>query len=69
MSLGYAWVFGLITMGILMRGGILGLVSVETTQWGGLPLTLLLSVFGLTAAYPLGVLLALGRQSRMPALA
>jgi general L-amino acid transport system permease protein len=29
---------------------------------------LLLSVFGLTAAYPLGVLLALGRQSRMPAI-
>ncbi len=37
-------------------------------QWGGLPLTLLLSVFGLTAAYPLGVALALGRQSRMPAI-
>ena len=31
-----------------------------------LPLTLLLAVFGLTAAYPLGVVLALGRQSRMP---
>ncbi len=64
-SLLYAWIIGLTAMGILMRGGILGLQPVESTQWGGLPLTLLLSVFGLTAAYPLGVLLALGRQSQM----
>ena len=51
-----------------MKGGILGLAAVETTQWGGLPLTLLLSVFGLAAAYPLGVVLALGRASRMRAI-
>ena len=50
------------------EGGIFGLTAVETAEWGGLPLTLLLSVFGLTAAYPLGVLLALGRQSQMPAI-
>ena len=66
--LGYAWIIGLVVMGILMRGGILGLSSVEPTQWGGLPLTLLLSVFGLTIAYPLGVVLALGRQSKMPTI-
>jgi general L-amino acid transport system permease protein len=64
--LAYAWIFGLFTMGLLMKGGILGLSSVESTQWGGLPLTLILSVFGLTAAYPLGVILALGRRSKMP---
>jgi general L-amino acid transport system permease protein len=64
-SLLYVWVVGLVLMGILMRGGLFGLQPVETTRWGGLPLTLLLSVFGLTAAYPLGVLLALGRQSEM----
>jgi general L-amino acid transport system permease protein len=63
--LAYAWIAGLFIMGLLLRGGFLGLAPVESTQWGGLPLTLLLSVFGLTAAYPLGVLLALGRQSRM----
>jgi general L-amino acid transport system permease protein len=61
----YAWVAGLIMMGVLMRGGILGLVAVDSTRWGGLPLTLLLSIFGLTIAYPLGVLLALGRQSKL----
>ena len=67
-SLAYAWGAGLFTMGLLMKGGILGLAAVETTQWGGLPLTLLLSVFGLAAAYPLGVVLALGRASRMRAI-
>ncbi len=66
--LGYGWLGGLVVMGILMRGGIPGLDPVESTQWGGLPLTLMLSVFGLTAAYPLGVVLALGRQTRMPAI-
>jgi general L-amino acid transport system permease protein len=64
----YAWIIGLIVMGVLMRGGIFGLSSVVTTQWGGLPLTLLLSVFGLTIAYPLGVIFALGRQSKMPTI-
>jgi general L-amino acid transport system permease protein len=41
---------------------------VESNQWGGLPLTLLLSIFGLTAAYPIGVVLALGRRSKMVAV-
>jgi len=67
-SLLYAWLAGLFIMGLLMKGGMLGLAPVESTQWGGLPLTLLLSVFGLAAAYPLGVILALGRQSQMPAI-
>jgi general L-amino acid transport system permease protein len=67
-ALAWAWGTGLVVMGVLLRGGLLGMPVVESTQWGGLPLTLLLSVFGLTAAYPLGVVLALGRQSRMPAV-
>ncbi len=67
-SLAYAWTVGLIVMGILMKGGVLGLAPVDYDRWGGLPLTLLLSVFGLAGAYPLGVLLALGRQSKMPAI-
>ena len=35
--LGYAWIIGLVLMGVLMRGGLLGLSSVEPTQWGGCP--------------------------------
>lgn len=64
----YSWIIGLFLMGLLMRGGLLGLAPVESTKWGGLPLTLLLSIFGLTAAYPLGVVLALGRRSKMPTI-
>lgn len=66
--LAYAWIIGLFIMGLFMKGGLFGLAPVESSQWGGLPLTLLLSVFGLAAAYPLGVVLALGRQSRLPAI-
>jgi general L-amino acid transport system permease protein len=62
----YAWLISLVVMGTLLKGGIFGLVTVDIEKWGGIILTLLLSVFGLTAAYPLGVILALGRQSRMP---
>ena len=67
-ALAYAWIAGLCAMGILMTGGMFWLKPVESTQWGGLPLTLLLAVFGLAAAYPLGVILALGRRSRMPTI-
>ena len=66
--LGYSWLAGLIIMGVLLKGGIFGLESVDIEQWGGIILTLLLSVFGLTAAYPLGIFLALGRQSKMPVI-
>ncbi|MBU2055207.1 MAG: amino acid ABC transporter permease [Proteobacteria bacterium] len=65
---GYLWLAGLFIMGLLMKGGLLGLTAVESDQWGGLPLTLMLSFFGMFAAYPLGVLLALGRRSKMPAI-
>ncbi len=65
-SLFIAWMIGLFVMGVLLRGGIFGFQPVESNLWGGLPLTLLLAVFGLTAAYPIGILLALGRQSQMP---
>lgn len=66
--LGYAWLIALVAMGVLLRGGIFMLEPVEIGKWGGLILTLLLSVFGLAVAYPLGILLALGRQSNMPVI-
>lgn len=53
-SLGYYWVIGLIVMGILMKGGILGLPSIESTQWGGLPLTLLFVCVRIDGGIPLG---------------
>jgi general L-amino acid transport system permease protein len=45
-----------------------GLGAVPTNLWGGLTLTLMLSVFGIAAAFPIAILLALGRRSNMPAI-
>ena len=51
---------------VLMSGGIFGLRPVPPSQWGGLTLTLIISVIGITVSMPLGILLALGRQSKLP---
>jgi general L-amino acid transport system permease protein len=67
-ALALAWVAVFATFYVLMRGGYLGLTPVETARWGGLPLTLLLSSVSLVIAFPLAVLLALGRQSHLPAI-
>ncbi|KAA0583240.1 amino acid ABC transporter permease [Azospirillum sp. B21] len=66
--LGLVWAAGLALVAVLMWGGVLGLTYVENTLWGGLPLTLILSVIGLAVAFPVAILLALGRRSNMPAV-
>ncbi len=63
-----AWVITFTMFFVLMRGGVAGLAAVETARWGGLPLTLLLATLSIAAAFPIAVLAALGRQSRLPAL-
>ena len=60
------WGLGLSAFLLLLKGGFLGLENVDTPRWGGLPLTLILTVFGLAGAFPLAVLLALGRNGRLP---
>nr|WP_244313637.1 amino acid ABC transporter permease [Stappia sediminis] len=50
----------------LLVGGVFGLPVVETSQWGGLLVTLVIAVTGITASLPIGILLALGRRSDMP---
>jgi len=50
----------------LLIGGVLGLPHVETPLWGGLLVTLSLSFVGIVVSLPLGILLALGRRSKMP---
>ena len=63
------WIATLAAIGVLMWGGMLGLVPVPQDEWGGLPLTLILATFGLAFAFPLSVLVALGRRSRnLPAV-
>jgi general L-amino acid transport system permease protein len=51
---------------ILLVGGVFGLPHVETSLWGGLLVTLSLSFVGIAVSLPLGIVLALGRRSKMP---
>jgi len=64
--LAIVWAVGLAVIGVLMWGGVPGLPYVENGRWGGLALTLLLATFGLAFAFPLSILLALGRRSQLP---
>ena len=52
----------------ILSGGWGGLGLVETNLWGGLFLTLLISIVGIAASLPIGILLALGRRSEMPVI-
>lgn len=53
-------------LGIWLLYGGFGLRIVETREWGGLMLTLFLAIYAGLIAVPLGILLALGRRSRLP---
>jgi general L-amino acid transport system permease protein len=50
----------------LLVGDVFGLHHVETSLWGGLLVTLVISFTGIMFSLPLGILLALGRRSDMP---
>ncbi|WP_374413339.1 amino acid ABC transporter permease [Hydrogenophaga sp.] len=67
-SLPVMWLVMLVVYFTLMKGGVLGLTEVPTDQWGGLPLTVMLTVISMTLAFPLSILVALGRRSTMPAI-
>lgn len=49
-----------------IHGEWLGLKIAPTGQWGGFMLTLVIAVTGIVAALPIGILMALGRQSSLP---
>jgi len=51
---------------IMLLGGYFGLSVVETSKWGGLLLTLVLASVGIVLSFPIGIILALGRQSKLP---
>src|SRR5205085_930584 len=50
----------------LLVGGAFGLPYVDSHLWGGLLVTLVVAVTGIVASLPLGILLALGRRSKLP---
>src|SRR6266700_5453765 len=62
------WAAALVVIGLLMWGGMPGLSFVSQDRWGGLPVTLILATFGLAFGFPLGILVALGRRSKLPAI-
>jgi len=51
---------------LLISGGYFGLDTVATDKWGGLTLTLIVASVGIVVALPIGIVLAFGRQSKLP---
>jgi len=56
-----------VTSFILLTGwSAIGLRPVDTVLWGGVLVTIVVAAVGIVCSLPLGILLALGRRSRMP---
>jgi general L-amino acid transport system permease protein len=54
---------------ILLKGWpLIGLVNVDTALWGGALVTIVVATVGIVVSLPVGILLAMGRRSRMPAV-
>ena len=52
---------------ILLHGfAAIGLPDVDTVLWGGVLVTIVLATVGIVVSLPIGIVLALGRRSRMP---
>lgn len=51
---------------VMLLGGVFGLPYIETAEWGGLMVTLVLSFVSISVSLPVGILLALGRRSELP---
>jgi general L-amino acid transport system permease protein len=68
-ALTIGWLVSIPVIFALVNGfGATPLPAVSSNLWGGLLLTVLLAAIGIILAFPLGVLLALGRRSALPAL-
>ena len=61
-------VYPLIAFFLLYGNDFLGITIVETNKWGGLMLTIVVASVGIVASFPIGIFLALGRQSKMKAI-
>ena len=66
-GIGLIWFLAFFPVLWLLRGG-LGLPIVSTNDWSGILLTVFMSLVSIALCFPLGVLLALGRQSDLFAL-
>ena len=63
--LGFGWIAAFFVFFTLMQGGLFGLSRIDSDSWGGLPLTVILTLLGMTVSIPIGIVLALGRRSRL----
>jgi general L-amino acid transport system permease protein len=67
-SLAVWWLSALAASWLLLAGGLFGLVEVTSDKWGGLPVTLILTVVAIGLGFPTGVVLALARRSTLPVI-
>jgi general L-amino acid transport system permease protein len=67
-TMGLMLAAGAVAIGVLMVGGVFGLRHVPTALWGGALLTVVISVWTIVTALPLGLLLALARRSDLPVI-
>lgn len=69
LGLVYAFIVTPLCSYILLSGWpLIGLPKVDTVLWGGVLVTIVVSAVGIVFSLPIGILLALGRQSKMPAV-
>ena len=59
-------VFPVLAYLLLAGSQFLGIDEVPTSLWGGILVTVVVSTVGIVFALPLGILLALGRRSKLP---
>ncbi len=59
-------VIGILLVGFVRGGSFMPLVS--ESMWGGLLLTLILAITAIVVSFPLGILLAIGRRSKLPVI-
>ncbi|MGB2333635.1 MAG: amino acid ABC transporter permease [Candidatus Puniceispirillaceae bacterium] len=60
------WTLIFIAAFMAIVGHDFGLTNIDTRDWGGLLITLVVAITAIVASLPLGILLALGRRSQMP---
>lgn len=59
------WVASLVVFILMMQGGVLGLQTVESDRWGGIPITIFVFLCSATLGFPLAILMAVGRTGRL----
>ena len=62
----FSVVIFILSLAILQGASFLGMQTVDSRQWSGLQLNLILALAGIVLSLPIGIGLALGRRSHLP---